>query len=45
MSAGQRFLGRDGLRALLVELGRRCAAKGLEVEMHVVGGGRQLLPK
>ena len=43
MSATERLLGREELRALLIELGRRCAAKGLEVEMYVVGGAAMAL--
>ena len=43
MSATERLLGREELRALLIELGRRCAAKGLEVEMYIVGGAAMTL--
>ena len=33
------LLGRERIRELLVELGRRCAATGDSVDMFVVGGG------
>jgi hypothetical protein len=33
------LLGQDRIRALLIELGHRCAASGLSVDMFLVGGG------
>ena len=38
MTTGEPLLGGAALRELLEELGRRCAAKGLAVEMYIVGG-------
>jgi hypothetical protein len=37
------LLGREGIESLLAELGRRCAAKGFEANLFLVGGGAMAL--